>query len=65
MQSLLVLLILAACIAYTARRLWKRFTTKREDDLRCAGCPLADTCHQRHEDITTTCHHPHTAHCCH
>ena len=46
MQLILVILILAGCVTYTARRLWKRFTTKRkEGDMRCAGCPLADNCH--------------------
>ena len=47
MQLILVIIILAACVAYTARRLWKRFTAKREDDVRCAGCPLADTCQHK------------------
>ncbi|MBE6255215.1 MAG: hypothetical protein E7105_06850 [Prevotella sp.] len=48
MQQILVLIILAACVAYTARRLWKRFTAKRgEDDVRCAGCPLADSCQHK------------------
>ncbi len=47
MQLILVIIILAACVAYTARRLWKRFTAKREDDVRCAGCPLADSCQHK------------------
>ena len=49
LQSALVVLILIACVAYTARCLWKRFTSKRCDDVRCAGCPLAETCDHRHE----------------
>ena len=50
MQLLLVTLILAACLAYTARRLWKRFRTPQTGDPHCAGCPLAETCKHRHDD---------------
>ena len=65
MQSALVALILLACVAYTARRLWKRFTAKREDDVRCAGCPLADTCDHQPSHPTSDCCHGTTHDCCH
>ncbi|MBQ9285033.1 MAG: hypothetical protein IJ209_01945 [Bacteroidaceae bacterium] len=49
MQSLLVAIILVACAAYTARRLWRRFTTPPSGSPHCQGCPLAETCEHRHE----------------
>ena len=50
LQPILVTLILAACLIYTARRLWKRFRTPQAGDPHCAGCPLAETCNHRHDD---------------
>ena len=55
MQTFLVILILIACGAYIARRLWRRFSAAGgcgcEGDAdhcteaaRCADCPLAESC---------------------
>ncbi|MCR4995336.1 MAG: hypothetical protein K6A32_08215 [Bacteroidales bacterium] len=55
LQYILVALILIACLAYTFWRLWLRFTTKRGEDVRCAGCPLAQTCDHQHKAATPDC----------
>jgi len=49
-QTLLVALILVACAAYTARRLWRRLHTPPSCDhchVQCEGCPLAASCKHR------------------
>lgn len=71
LQPILVTLILAACVAYTARRLWKRFRTPQGGDPHCAGCPLADTCQHRqdgdspHHGDRQDCPRGTTCDCCH
>ena len=53
MQLFLVSLILVLCVAYAARRLWQRLTAPPQD-VRCAGCPLADGCQHRHNGCCGT-----------
>lgn len=57
MQSLIVALILLLCVAYTARRLWRRLTAPPQADVRCEGCPLADTCKHRGQHGQHPGHH--------
>lgn len=67
MQSFIVALILVACVAYTVRRLWKRFHTPPHGDLRCEGCPLAETCkhHTDHGQYGEDCPRGTACDCCH
>lgn len=68
MQELIVAVVVAACLAYTARRLWLRFRAASGGDVRCAGCPLADTCQHKHDTqpAHAECpHHDGVCSCCH
>lgn len=48
-QTIIVAVVLAACVVYTARRLWLRFTKHGSDDPHCEGCPLIDTCQHKEQ----------------
>ncbi|MBO4801630.1 MAG: hypothetical protein J5545_07175 [Bacteroidaceae bacterium] len=54
MQSLLVSIIIVACVAYTIRRLWRRLWAPPTSDPRCADCPLKETC--LHSSHSSCCH---------
>lgn len=56
MQLAVIILILCACIAYVAYLLRQRFTkTRQDEDVRCAGCPLADSCQKQKTQQAETC----------
>ena len=56
-QEVIVAVVLVACVAYTVRRLWHRIRAARGGDVRCAGCPLADTCtHKGQHNHDSECH---------
>ncbi len=65
LQTIIVTIVLAACVAYTLRRLWRRFTAPPAGDPHCEGCPLAYSCrHQGEHTVSGECCKGKQAGCC-
>jgi len=47
-QNVLILLILAVCVMYTANRIYKTYRkAKTCKDFKCANCPFLEKCEQK------------------
>lgn len=47
LQHIIVLIVLAAAVAYAGYRVWRAFHPSDNNNPTCAGCPLIDNCKQK------------------
>ena len=54
-QHIIVIVLLAAAVAYAAYRMWKAFHPADKENPACVGCPLKENCQKRNKGEEASC----------